>query len=261
MNMIDESSKQRKYGLTGAGFKIIAMLTMLIDHFAVVFFLPIVRRYGISPGMQACFESKNIYALFYMTFRLVGRIAFPIFCFFIIEGFKYTKSRLKYSVRLLIFAFISEIPFDLAFYNDLIYMKYQNVFFTLFIGLITISIVEEIRIKARFQYFIKVILNVFIMLFMSIIAEIGNTDYGMTGVLTICIMYFIMIQGNSSSSIMTAGTVLLTVSQYIEFPALINIVLIKAYNGARGKINKYIFYVFYPLHLLILYFINIKLKG
>lgn len=115
-------------GLSGSSLKLIAIISMIIDHIgvAIVSYLP-----GI--------DDKNglVYASYWIL-RLIGRIAFPIYLFLIVEGFQYTRNKLLYSIRLFIFAFISEIPFDLALKNTLFDWKHQNVFFTLFIGLLVI---------------------------------------------------------------------------------------------------------------------------
>ena len=98
--------------------KIIAIITMIIDHIGYVF-LPVGTAY-------------------YDIARAIGRISFPIFCFLIVQGFFHTRSHINYLIRLLIFALLSEIPFDLAFHKTLFYWNSQNVFITLALGLFAI---------------------------------------------------------------------------------------------------------------------------
>ena len=107
--------------MTAFTLKLIAFLTMLIDHATAC--LVDVARIG------------NVSNTLYFTLRGIGRIAFPIFCFLIVEGAVHTKSKWRYALRILIFAFISEIPFDVALFGSFIKLSAQNVDFTLLIGL------------------------------------------------------------------------------------------------------------------------------
>ena len=91
---------KQKYGLNGFCLKVIAMVTMLIDHAAIVFLIP-----GET----------------YINLRIIGRIAFPIFCFLLAEGAIYTHSLKKYTARLAVFALLSEIPFNVAIYGSIWY--------------------------------------------------------------------------------------------------------------------------------------------
>lgn len=137
---------EKKRGLTTTGLKIIAIITMFIDHIGAV----LLEKSRIYQSMSACKyvdrstfrtllkEPVNSFVYYGNDImRCIGRIAFPIFCFFIVQGFLHTKNKWKYFLRLLIFAAISEIPFDLA-NSDMVYSPtYQNVYFTLAIGLLT----------------------------------------------------------------------------------------------------------------------------
>ena len=101
---VDLSRYQR---MDGTVLKLIACLSMFIDHLGAV-----------------CFSGM-------MGFRIIGRLAFPIYCFLLVEGAVHTHDMKKYILRMGIFALISEVPFDLAFYHRLVYMGHQNVFFIL----------------------------------------------------------------------------------------------------------------------------------
>ena len=103
-------------GLSGSTLKIIEMVTMLIDHIGAA-----VLARMIIAGNADLYDA-------YRTLRMIGRIAFPIFCFLLIEGFQHTKNAKKYAERLFLFAAISEIPFDLAFSAKVLEFQYQNVF-------------------------------------------------------------------------------------------------------------------------------------
>ena len=114
-------------GLSGSTLKLIAIITMLIDHIGAA----VIARLLIAGQ-----GSEMLYKIYY-AMRAVGRVAFPIFCFLLVEGFFYTGSRKKYALRLFGFALLSEIPFDLAFSGKILEFGYQNVFFTLLIGLLS----------------------------------------------------------------------------------------------------------------------------
>ena len=122
-----------KRGINGSTLKWIAALSMLVDHFAVVF-----RRGSILAGSPLLTSGQ------YYFLRGVGRLAFPIYAFLLAEGFFHTRSVEKYLLRLLLFGLISEIPFDLAFESAWLDMSYQNVFFTLFLGLLAVYLWDRL---------------------------------------------------------------------------------------------------------------------
>lgn len=144
-----EVSKKR--GIPGSTLKIIAITTMFIDHVGAVVLegklsdLGMAQAMQTQAGLQEFMAQYGVLYLMDMIMRLIGRMGFPIFCFLLIEGFLHTRSRLKYGRNLLLFALISEVPFDLAITRGMgdvpmiggvLYPYYQNVFFTLFIGLL-----------------------------------------------------------------------------------------------------------------------------
>jgi hypothetical protein len=129
--------------LSGSSLKILALVCMLIDHIgaAILYEGILLPRAPIIIGTPL----HKLY-LFYRVLRFIGRIAFPIFCFLLIQGFLYTSNRKRYVTRLGIFALISEIPFDLALNNRILEFTHQNVFFTLFIGLLILMLMEHFEI-------------------------------------------------------------------------------------------------------------------
>lgn len=136
-------SDQMKYGisektqiLSGNALKVIAVITMLIDHAAWVLLDPYIKTLA---GTQYQYEKLRT---LYTVMRAIGRTAFPIFCFLLIEGFHYTHSRRKYLRNIILFAFVSEYPFDLAM-SGKFHMGYQNVMFTMAIGLAVIWGIES----------------------------------------------------------------------------------------------------------------------
>ena len=116
--------------LTGAHLKWIATISMFIDHVAAIFL-----------------DSSS---LLYWSMRLIGRLTFPLYCFLLVEGFSHTSHKRRYGISLLIFALISEIPFDLALNNSHLEFTSQNVFVTLWIGFITMVFLERLDQKDPF---------------------------------------------------------------------------------------------------------------
>ena len=224
-------------GLSGSTLKCIAIVTMLIDHIGAVVLARLLLTGDGGP---------NTYQV-YLAMRDIGRIAFPIFCFLLVEGFEHTKDRKKYALRLLAFAIISEIPFDLAFCGKVIDFAYQNVFFTLFIGLVTMIAFHEVEEKQEWNPFLRGVLLAVIVLAGMGIAYLMQTDYDAKGVM--CIMALYVFRKMRGLQIL-AGCIAFC---WWELPALVAFIPIAFYNGKRGWNMKYVFYAFYPLHLLVLY--------
>lgn len=201
--------------------KIIACITMLIDHIGVVFF-------------------PKIY-----IFRLIGRISFPIFAFMIAEGFFHTKNVKKYLIRLGVFALLSEIPYDLAFSGKLIDLNSQNIFFTLTIALAGISLYD----KYRYIDINKANVSVFIL---SLVAFICKTDYDFFGVLII--FGFYLYRGNfiKISLNLLFYSLLMCRFNFLQLADLLSLIFIYNYNNQKGYNLKLLFYGFYPVHLILI---------
>ena len=116
----NEAAMRRKKGLSGSTLKLVAIVTMFIDHFAAV----ILDRYLIAAGFmqlnqETIFlpENKSLLIIYGidMVMRLIGRLGFPLFCFLLIEGYYHTRSKVKYGMRLAMFALISEKPIERGF--------------------------------------------------------------------------------------------------------------------------------------------------
>lgn len=123
-----------KSGISGSTLKLIAIFTMLIDHTAATVILQMINN-GI--GGQTLID-------IYWVMRSIGRMAFPVFCFLLVEVQIYTQQG-KYAARMFIFALISEIPFDLAINNTVLEFKSNNVFFTLLLGLLAITVLDWLK--------------------------------------------------------------------------------------------------------------------
>ena len=228
-------SKQRTFN--GAELKLVAMWTMLVDHVAAV----IIETTSLyqSTGFQ----------MLAVVCRLIGRLSFPIICFLLIEGFCHTTDLKKYIIRMGAFALLSELPFDLAFFGKPDIQR-QNVFFTLLTGLLLLSVLkkaETIEHSSVIRNFIMIVA----VLAACALTTLGRFDYSYMGILLIAALYYF--RGDRRKQCM-AGSIL---SLY-ELTAVLAFLFIGRYDGKKGelKIPKNIFYIFYPIHLLLLVFIR-----
>ncbi len=177
--------------------------------------------------------------------RCLGRIAFPIFCFLIVEGFFHTRDVRRYMGRLGVFALISEIPYDLAFRGVPLEYAHQNVFFTLLIGIGMMVLLERNR-----EWPVKAV----ILLLAMWLAVLIRSDYNFRGVLLIFVFY---IFHESRWLAVTAGGLWNFLYQgVIQKYGVLSVLPLALYNGERGRKMKYFFYIFYPAHLLLLYGIS-----
>lgn len=227
--------------------KLIACITMFIDHFTEVF-IPQIGNFSL--------DGYGSVSPVYLAGRLIGRIAFPIYCFLLVEGFFHTHDRRKYMARMAVFALISEFPFDLAFQVKGKELKmeelfsYQNVMITLLLGLILMYIYEWIKMKYLMQPLIFNTLGVIAIVGIGFLAQALKTDYGMGGILLI--MMFYMFRGKKLWIFVGGAIVLVFFINILELAGLIAFLPIFLYNGERGPKVKYAFYAFYPVHLLLL---------
>lgn len=209
--------------------KIIAIISMAIDHYGAIF----------APHVE--------------IYRYIGRLAFPIFCFLLVEGFIHTKDIKKYGQRLIIFALISEIPFDLAFYGQMGF-QHQNIFFTLYIGLVMMHHLEKSDDSLK-----KVSIISLAMIFAFILA----VDYNLIGIMYITFFYFTkdMVRIKRIPLIaLLLSLVNLPFRNMGQQFALLALPLLYFYNGQLGPVNKLfknLFYIFYPLHLIVFYLMQV----
>lgn len=232
---------QRIQILNGFHLKLIAICTMFIDHMG----------YTLFPGA--------------LWLRCIGRIAFPVFCFLIAEGCVYTHDRRKYAVRLLAFALLSEIPFNLMNSGALWDMYHQNVLWTLLMGALVCWLMDWTMQKRAGWAFALVVAA---MAAAYWLLEIGNTDYGGWGMLLVVMFYGIRRAPSGAVVKMIAqffGLAFFSIAVMggyisIELWSLVSLAPIWLYNGQRGFSNRavqYGFYAFYPVHILILSLIAI----
>lgn len=253
--------------VTSFVLKIIAIISMLIDHTTAAL-------YEVIPG--------DMWVI-YDVGRWIGRTAFPLFCFMIVEGYYHTRNKWRYLGSLIFLAIISEIPFDALIANNGFVLEYssQNVFFTLALGLFAIIIIDGVNEKVK-NIFLSKILQLAAVLVILVSSLQMSADYGIVGVVLILFIYYFekMQAGlakinkkftSDKTKFVLAGIAVLIwlvsydflagrVSESFGFPAAI---LIMLYNGQRGnyRIPKYVFYLFYPVHLIVLCLIRKALVG
>lgn len=224
--------------LNGSHLKLIAILGMTCDHVAYYFrgvadFLSLdlffLGSYGITP---------------YFIMRTFGRMAFPLFSFLIVEGFLNTSNRQKYGRNLFFFAIFSELPWNLAHSNS-IFCGSQNVFFTLLLGYLGLCCLDKFKEK-----FIHMTLCLTILFILSLILR---ADYGCIGFGFIIMLYLLR---NNIVHMSVVGSCFLPST----WRSGLSFIPISMYNGKRGFVKgffwKFSFYLFYPLHLLIIWFIK-----
>lgn len=220
-----------KKSLSQEGLKVIACITMLLDH------------------IGAAFVSGN-------GLRIVGRIAFPIYCFLLSEGIFYTKNPKKYALRLLFGAILAEIPFDLLLFGN-ITLSHCSVMITLLLGFLYGIIAGRIS---------NAVLRILLILPFGIAAELLGSDYGGAGVAIIAMfvltrnmthrvliqtLFLGMICYSMHSYLIYIGPL----SIHIEMFALLAMIPIACYQGRKrstSRLVQWIFYLFYPMHLLAL---------
>lgn len=210
--------------------KWIAVLTMVIDHVGAILF----------PDQ--------------IWMRVIGRVAFPIYAYCLAEGFRYTSDYRRYLGRLALFAILSEIPFDLAFYGVPFSFAHQNVFFTLTLGLILLWVLERCREQ------LLLCAGAFAVL--CFLAQALHMDYGAGGLLMVFAFY--LARQGTSPWIGWGIFVFINLFGYaggVQWAAILALLPIGLYSGKAGKKKQRFFYWIYPLHLLLLWIIEKYIRS
>lgn len=250
MNNISVKNKPYQI-LSREWLKIFAIIFMVFDH--------------------AYMTVVNVPGHLWMT--MLGRLAFPIFAFQVSEGFIHTHNKKRYIINMLIFALISEIPYNLMMGATIFNIFHQNVMFTFLEALLFLDIIEKV-IKSSKKIIIKIILIALLCLASGIIGTITLVDYMGAGVLTVIMFYLTSLIPNNSLKMLSqlaglwyinfvilSGQVIILNNGWelpIQGLAILSLVFIFLYNGKKtlsgtpDKIFKYFSYVFYPAHILIL---------
>lgn len=206
--------------LSGSALKVIAVLSMVIDHLALYF---------MESGTPV-----------YEVMRSMGRIAFPVFAFLIAEGYTYSKDRTWYFIKLLGFAFISEMQWYLLNGAD----GTHNVMFTLALGALAIGVFDKLKERKPFC--------ICMILFVMAYAYWIGADYEWRGILMIILFY--MLRQNRAAQLLLAFPLMM---HYGTTGALLACAVLFLYDGTRGFAKGWIarlgFYLFYPIHLLVIW--------
>lgn len=228
--------------------KIIALISMTFDHLSYLIF-------------------GN-----FSFFNLIGRLAFPIFAYQITEGYIHTSNLKKYFLRLLVFAIISQVPFML-FLSIFTTPTNLNIFFTLLLGLTSITVFDKltsIPCKNKFYHYLLTFLGLMFTLLLALFANLIHSDYKHFGVLIIFSFYIfrnnkilmnlsfialVFLYFGKHLFFSSASKIYLMIIIFTIFP----IILINFYNHKKGINTKYLLYLFYPLHLLIIYALSLIL--
>ena len=238
-------NRTKPFGISALTLKLLAMAFMLLDHmWATVWSVP--------------------------WFTVVGRMAFPIFAFQIVEGFFLTSDRKQYFRRLLTFALISEIPFNLVLADRLTYPFHQNVMFTFLIALLLMQWMEG----ARGNTLRYVGVSAVCVLLATVLGLAAFVDYFHYGVLTVLVFYWtrgmkfgwllqllglLYINDAMGGLVYSVNLFGQTVEIGQQMVAVLALVPIWLYNGKQGyhsKAVQYVCYAFYPAHLLVLYILS-----
>ena len=250
MNSLDYMYEKNGFiRLSSNQLKVIAMITMLIDHIGLML-IGNGKLYGYNNALFSyviILDSAKPWLAFYRFCRVIGRISFPLYSFCIVEGFLRTSNLFKYFLRLLLLAVISEIPFNLMVYNRFICLDGQNV-----IWLYLISIIAFLIMKRFDSHPIAIFI-------VGAIAMAGayflRLDYGHGGMLLLILIYAFR-NDKIYRSVSIAITSFILSMQNDFGAAALSTFFIHHYDGTKGRFNlSMIFYLFYPVHMLILYFI------
>lgn len=247
-----DTTRTLRTPLTGTALKRLACVSMLIDHIGAS-----CLETGVLTNASRPLPSYSLYQQVYLldrVLRLIGRLAFPIYCFLLVEGFLHTRSVRKYCARLLGFALLSELAFDWAFFNTPFYPDYQNVYWTLLLGMLAMVLLQRFA-NGRLS---GALLQIGSAAACMLAAELLRTDYGATGVLLIVLLYELRA---SRLKQCIAGAFLTA----YELTGPLAFFPIFFYNGERGRCSRrqsLFYYSFYPVHLFLLACVtNLWLRG
>lgn len=257
--------------MTAFTLKRIALITMIIDHIDKI----------LQIRSSSLYQYSSVAGQIYNIIVLTGRVAFPIYAFLIAEGCRKTRSMPKYIFRLFLFMIISEIFYIAAFYNNnthglellkyafdhVLTLKFRNIFTTLMFGVIAIYAYQIIS-SLNINKILRTATTATIVLLIMYTAEYFRASYGFLGIALIFLLYLFNSRKMQAMVIVlwSVGFYLIWASyngvrflflenfiywQWAVFACFAAVAVI-LYNGNRGKSMKWLFYIAYPLHLILL---------
>lgn len=220
-------------GLTNNQLKILACASMLLDHVGKELF----------PDIK--------------LLQIIGRIAFPVFAFMIAEGCCYTRNKRAYFLKISGLALGCQLVYFIAERSF-----YQNVLVTFSLSVLTIFAVEFVKKRKNALSVVWLLTDIAVIIFLCFvmpdIVRGFHIDYGIFG-LMLPVAVYLAPKKSVKLIVLTVFLILLSIDLGgIQWYSLISVVVLALYNGQRGRINlKYLFYIFYPLHLALIYLIKI----
>ena len=242
--------QKSKWDISSAGLHILAMGLMLCDHLWAMFF----------PAEE------------WLT--CLGRIAFPVFAFLIAEGYAHTRDLRRYLLRMLVWALLAEIPFDLMYGGSIFYPYHQNVLWTFLLSLLLILLIE--KSKSRFRPVLAALAAVGLTVLWFVLGFVTMADYYGAGILTVLTFHFfrgrnwksrlgqflclyilnVKLLGGYYYEISLFGFEIEVVQQGFALLALVPIWLYQGRQGIHGRVFQYFCYAFYPVHMLLLFLVR-----
>lgn len=225
-------TRRSSFSLTGNQLKILATIAMFADHAVKAWYIKGMPRILLS--------------------SVLGRIAFPIYCFMITEGFFHTRNKVKYLRRVLLFAVLSEVQYDFLFHRTIWFPRNQNVLWILALGLLMFMCLSYVESFPDLRIELSWVLRLLLVAGFAAAAHFLYFDYQERGLLCMAVLYFLRNQKPPSVPVLWA-CLPLNMRHFSNPGSFLSSIPLHFYNGERGKTHlKYFFYFFYPVHLLFL---------
>ena len=222
-------------GLSSNALKLIACAAMFGDHAA--------KAWGATGILRVILT------------QVTGRIAFPMFCFFLAEGFSRSRDRKAYLLRMVIFACLAELPFNMAIFGRIWYPRHQNTLFSLSLGLVMFFCLHAVEKRGSMRIEAAVAAQCAIVAGFAAAAQLLEVDYHARGL--ICMGIFYLLRNQQRVFVTALGSLSINIPNFNNAGAFLSAIPLSAYDGRRGRADmKYFFYVFYPAHLLVLHLLK-----